>query len=309
MSEDSVKVGRRGLFHRSLLANLLFCGCVALASLYVWKVWSGGRQPYYHGRSLSHWVKMYANGDQSAGTAIREIGTNGIPALVRMLHAKDSAPRIALYRFLQWLHAPEFDLNSAIQQQLLACAAFEALGASGKSAIPELTPLACDTNIFCAGCVALAAMGPEGVATLSELLTNGSPVVRCAVVAGLGKVRNDASLAATALATAAGDPNQGVRWMAACSLGNMATEPAVAVPALINLAKDPSRAVRASALEALGQLGKAAKPGMEIICRATNDPDSLIRAAAVSSLGKIQQSGEGDKMSLKMKTPLIPVIP
>src|SRR5436189_6407795 len=87
----------KSLPHRLLLAGL-FIGLIAAALL----VALNPRGPKFQGRSLSSWLNQYsaniiAGGDddriamrESARMAIRSIGTNAIPELLKLLTKTDS---------------------------------------------------------------------------------------------------------------------------------------------------------------------------------------------------------------------------
>ena len=68
--------------------------------------WQGllEREPVYQGKSLSFWLQGYIQGGSYIGVwpepevdeAVRQIGTNAIPALLHMLRAHDSKLKLAL---------------------------------------------------------------------------------------------------------------------------------------------------------------------------------------------------------------------
>ncbi|MCX6929420.1 MAG: HEAT repeat domain-containing protein [Verrucomicrobia bacterium] len=117
-------------------------------------------QPYYNGRSLQEWIKVYARPDwyspgaqADAEKAIVQIGTNAIPFLVKWIAYKPHPsrtkqfaatiiPMLPLVRDFppakHWLYGGdprEFRANAAAE-------AFDIFGPSASFAIPELAKLA-----------------------------------------------------------------------------------------------------------------------------------------------------------------------
>jgi len=79
-----IKVDYRQM-RRGRRALLIVAGCVLLACA-VWVVWPGQKEPEYQGKKLSEWLYLYVvthGADEGAAAAVREIGTNGLPWLMR----------------------------------------------------------------------------------------------------------------------------------------------------------------------------------------------------------------------------------
>src|SRR5947209_5339007 len=73
--------------------------------------------PLYKGKPLTHWLRgyddwpgVYALGDATGPTrsdadaAVRHAGTNAIPALLRLLQARDSALKLKVLRWWDSMH-------------------------------------------------------------------------------------------------------------------------------------------------------------------------------------------------------------
>ncbi|MCX6925106.1 MAG: hypothetical protein NT154_18120, partial [Verrucomicrobia bacterium] len=76
---------------------------LALAGVTAWLVWRA-REPVYQGEPLSFWLEGNELNSMNSGqidALVREIGTNALPNLLRMLRAKDSPLRLKLMRFAQ----------------------------------------------------------------------------------------------------------------------------------------------------------------------------------------------------------------
>src|SRR5262245_29543566 len=81
--------------------RFILVATIAIISLAEWKMFAP-RQPSYNGKPLSYWLSRYenrilgkgalnSNEQQEADKAVREIGTNAIPYLLKLAGRKDSA--------------------------------------------------------------------------------------------------------------------------------------------------------------------------------------------------------------------------
>ena len=254
--------------------------------------WPSGpsqREPVYGGLSLSVWLDRYDRGDPSAQMAIRTIGTNAVPALLRMLRARDSWARQQAYTSVALLHLPGIHIDSAVQRQILGLAGINSLGSAAANMLPDILPLLNDSNLCYAAAWAASATGSHGVRALACIATtNASVAARCAAVSGLGRAEQDRDFAAATLARCAKDSHFAVREAAARAIGQLRDAPASSVAALVAAVTDSNRVVRSAALEALGLFGKEAGNADAVVSRATNDPDPLVRSAAIIALDKIE---------------------
>src|SRR5580698_7244640 len=103
-------------------------------------------EPVYNGKPLSYWLQGFGNvsknttlpNDGEATAAIRQIGTNAIPTLLRMLRAHDSPFKS---RFLKWAYHYRFvrlRYQSAGNLNMEALRGFSELGPAATDAIPDL---------------------------------------------------------------------------------------------------------------------------------------------------------------------------
>src|SRR5689334_16661721 len=88
---------------------LVFVGLV-LACVLAVVVWPGEKEPVYEGRKLSAWVLQLNNplGEwgtakemSEASNAIRSLGTNAVPWLLKWVAQEPSAFKRHVYRFLK----------------------------------------------------------------------------------------------------------------------------------------------------------------------------------------------------------------
>src|SRR5436190_17218266 len=134
---------------------------VALAGYALWP-----HEPRWQGRSLSSWLVDLApdkpQGTRiAAATAVRALGTNAVPFLLDWMREPEVEPRWKL-RLQAWLSRQslvkvKFEL--AGDRRRKSVLAFEALGDTGRSAVPELAQLLCDPDANRRGDAAAALAG------------------------------------------------------------------------------------------------------------------------------------------------------
>src|SRR5260370_23320474 len=123
---------------RILLVLLL----VAVLSTISWLVLRPhDSEPIYKGRPLNYWLRTYGPGNSfsaqtNAVEAVRQIGANAIPTLLRRFRAHDSNFKLKLIQLLQKQHHINLNLRTAEQKHSDALFGFMALAANGKSAVP-----------------------------------------------------------------------------------------------------------------------------------------------------------------------------
>ncbi len=111
----------------------------ALIVVYLLVSGGGSREPSWKGIKLTEWMYGHLSinhgefFDNDGVTAIKAIGTNGLPTLIKMLGTKDSALETM---FIGWFHG-----HLAIEKRACASTAIEILGTNAFSAIPDLVKL------------------------------------------------------------------------------------------------------------------------------------------------------------------------
>ena len=156
---------------------------VALVSAIVWVALSREPDPVSQGKPLSVWLKN-ESGTGESGEAVRQIGTNAIPTLLRLLRVKDSALKIKLMELVQRQHIIKIEYMSADGWHYRARNAFGDLGTNAQMAVPALIKIA-DDNIspisrLCA-IQSVCYIGPparEAVPSLLRWATNADSDVR-----------------------------------------------------------------------------------------------------------------------------------
>ena len=237
VTSDNLSARRRAL--RRLLWLVVVLGLGLVAS-FVWL--QRERTPQFQNRPLMEWAADLNLGDPvkhaAAEQAIRAIGTNGLPTLIRALQERDShlgqatlaaerrlSPR--LYHFLYRRVKPE---QAALDRR----AAARALGVLGPDAVPAAGALGTALSdpqmmVSTVAVEALAAMGRAGVPALAGALGSASPAMQTAILDVLGRLGPEAAMAGSAvkqLVTTTTDEN--VIKQAARTLGRLSGGEAMA---------------------------------------------------------------------------------
>jgi hypothetical protein len=249
---------------------LLLLGA-GIACLLVALILRSGREPAYHHRSLSQWLKIARTTNLSrekaeeAADAIRHIGTNGLPLLLawaiseprnqgwkrRVLALPDSIVPKSLRIWAQ----TRGDVTRANEAKL----GISILGPQGAPVIPQLTQLAItpvyDSTASWAA-EALGDIGPAAFPALVQILTNSSSYNRFAVISALTRFGTNAL---PALIWSLGDTNKSISGAAASAIGRIGLEPALSVPVLTKCLRSPNGATRVGAALALTEFGGDAR--------------------------------------------------
>lgn len=241
---------------RILLAGLLVVVLCALAGL-VW-LSTGAPEPTYKGKPLSYWLAGYdrssgppsTNGPplpdwQDANKAVKAIGTNAVPILMRKLRQNDSKLKTAVMDLLRKQRLIKLNLPPQFSN-FTAARAFSALGPLASNAVPELVAMFdSDRSPFAQQVVPqiLSEIGPGAAPAIPMLLrgtTHTNVIVRNNSVYALGRIGTEATLVVPALIQCLVDPDALIRAQAANALGNLGKDAESAVPALVQLwGKEP----------------------------------------------------------------------
>jgi HEAT repeat protein len=206
---------------------------------------------------------------QLAEIAVRTIGTNGIPTLLKMLGKKDSATKSRLLDFWgwhvqtnrylpAWVRYPGWWRNQAVIQQSEAEGGFRLLGADARQAVPALISLY-EQNVspFSQGATsrALNALGPAAqtmaIPSYLRAAASSNGEIREVAVLALHGVNAEHVEVVPALTQALSDTNALVRLVAADGVRKFGTNAQQAVPALVLLLSDRDARVCGAASYAL----------------------------------------------------------
>src|SRR5579884_1785328 len=130
---------------------LLLVGAIAGA---VWLA-QPPAEPTYEGKTLTYWLTNWQNGSGQSiddaqivksREAVRHIGTNAVPTLLRMLRAKDSTVKIKMYELMSRQDKFNVPFTSVEQGKPLTQIAFWFLGDLATNAAPALIQMCTNEN-------------------------------------------------------------------------------------------------------------------------------------------------------------------
>lgn len=219
------------------------------------------REPEYDGLPLSTYLRSLTYSqvrlERSARDAIRAIGSNAVPHLVKILDARESRFKTWFnelanqYSFIRFRFAP---LDARQIQAAMAC---QELGPTAAPAIPSLTRLIDDPQMGSWAVAALAEISPQTFQQLTNALNSRWPATRSAAVGHL-RLARPRERAVAPLLTALGSQEFHLRGLAAESLGALGVYSPEVITALTACLDDPEAYVRLSAARSLGWCGGAA---------------------------------------------------
>ena len=279
-------------------ARLVFALLAVITLVVVAILASHSQEPVYQGKRLSVWLQDYGDGGSSVGApvtdeAIRQMGTNAIPWLLKLLHSKDSNLKVALTRLLGKQSVIQFRFTFASAHYGRACRAFKALGPTAKAAVPPLIELLDNQEAGDFAAVgdfaawSLAAIGPESVQPLIPALADGNPVVRARAADALGRIGPSAESAVGALVKCLKDSDSYTRTRAADALGEINRQPSFVVPAVVESLSDANAGVRFWAAESLGKFGARATIAITPLLDHLEDPSRDVILSVARALDKI----------------------
>lgn len=283
-------------------------------------------EPVYQGLPLSRWLERYQSDADSPETdeAVRAVGAEAIPLLLRNLRVRDSAVRLLLGRIgvhtslaeIHHLRAEKgfsalgaaasnavpallqvYAQNASVTARHAAANALVEIGPAAGIAVPALAESCASTNAqeraFALYTLGRMALQPDRVVPiLVRGLNDGDREVRYQAAFGLSSfafMGGNAQAAIPALVQSLQDSYLGVRCGAAQALGQIHAETDRVVPALLQSLKDSDPYVRIHSAAALGRFGTNAKAGLEPLIEMMNDGTNGERDAASNALRQINQ--------------------
>jgi len=223
--------------------------------------------PVYKGKRLSMWLEGYDSPltnivrMEEANAAVRYVGTDAIPILLRRLRAKDAPLKDSLIKLAQKQHVIKFFHKPALTQHEEAEWGFVALGLDGRSAVPALIELYAQNK--------------------------SDPILRSMLSGALGAIGVNAREAIPALVQGLTDSNTYVCAYAASALGQIHCEPQLVVPALINCLTNRDWHTKELTMGALATFGANAKSAIPALTQLKDDSDARVKEAAKDALFQI----------------------
>ena len=268
-----------------------------------WFALTRQREPRYDGRSLSEWLRLH---EQEVMTrhftgkpadAVRHIGTNALPFLVRWIQEYEMFPpwKVRLRNYAANLGSPggEILMETIAKRELRAVrafSAFELLGEAAAPAIPDLVRVANQGNSGSspAATAALVHLGKDALPPLLALMTDSTFPFRNEAMMSVGRMHylgTNAHPAVVLLIQSLSDPH--LATSAAKVLGNLRLESDITVPALVECTHSPQKLLRMCAANSLGKFGASARPAVPHITKLLVDTDDSVRMAATNTLALI----------------------
>jgi hypothetical protein len=250
-------------------------------------------EPSYEGVLLSKWLDQFSidkpvDGHEKAVEAVRRIGSNALPLLIKRLCYRDNVFEKAIYSRIG-----RQDIPHSVRVQETALSGFKALGPAAAASIPELRRLSV-TEPYCL--LALGAIGPKTLPILSSELTNSNPQLRAFAVAGLRLLGDAAEECKPSILALTRDQNFRVRLSAILTLGDLKPSSSNEVLcALSDRLDDSENAIRAQAAIALGKYGGFASEAIPILESKLNDPSPYVSSHIRTSLEMIRSEVGGFK--------------
>jgi HEAT repeat protein len=266
------------------LSALIIAGCV---------IFSPSKQPVYQNRTLDSWLEDFdrnpsKTGQQSynASQAVRGIGTNAIPHLLRMLKAEDSSLKLSLVKAAKGQSIVPIRFTPANIKIHRALVGVTALGRQATETYPILTNLASRNPEMANEAVpALSSLGERALPFLTDLFTATTPIVRSSILA---RAPLNGEAAVPLFLKGLNDEDADVRGVAAYNLRYIKKRADLTVPALIQCLADPVPDVRKYAAWSLGEYGARAESSVQYLEEMRGDDSTDVRSAVEDALQKIR---------------------
>jgi hypothetical protein len=234
-------------------------------------------------------------------TAIQQIGTNGIPFLLKWVAldtspspikriardlSRNLPPRTVPLKIWEWADSP----SPVGPLAAGAVNAFGVLGERAASASPRLARLARNSSGVGPATQAvnsLVRIGPSAVPALVSVVTNRSGRARFAAAISLPQFGTNVLPAIPALVRVLSDPDGEVVAATAMCLTRIYAEPQLVVPALTAALGHQDRVARSAAAYALADFGWSARSAVPALMAARQDGEWSVANAATEALRRI----------------------
>jgi hypothetical protein len=285
---------------------MLFVSVPVLAVALLWIVLREPVEPVYQGKKLSEWVAQYAfhrSVDQESERAIRAIGTNGLPCMVRWLpRTRDKVAEQKYKWFTRISRSPRplammlFRVpgirnwswqGQSTMPSVRALTCFQILKKDGAPALPKLVHFATENEeleIRVTAIMAMSFIGRDAVPALYKMVTNREYANRPSVAAALGEIREagERHEVVIALLDCYREQDIALARCAGDALGKLAVEPELIVPPLIEGLKNQN--LTFTCARSLGRYGAAAREAVTPLLQALNEPNQAFRREILETL-------------------------
>jgi len=295
--EEGNKIENRGR-RRKVLIVLAVCVLVGIG---VATFWPGEREPEYNGKKLSEWLELCQAPDPSTPQdAVRNIGTNALPWLVRWLNHDTPAWKNKLRKFKFFDRAPQrlqMMIWARERRSWHASEGFRILRGIGHPAIPELTRIIdnypADSSRH--AIYSLGQVGGDAVWPLLEVATNKANAVQlrqCAFDAlatgKFPKVETDEEHMSPLFPILIPYLHEkGLEQPTMRLIGHLVLTPDVALYVSTNAVTSPSAEVRVSAIQWGAKIATNTAQLILELKKCLQDSDMNVRQEATNALQKI----------------------
>jgi len=262
--------------------------CIVASAMLTWRM-GPSPEPSYEGQSLTHWLDRYNEAERTEGIAvsdaIRAMGTNTLPYLLRHLRQKPSTLKLNLFLVAEEYHLALFSpprITPYLGPSLLA---LRALGSTAKPLVPDLLRMFEDNKTMAVGGLALFSIGTESIPAFEEACSSTNSTARIEAAIFLAVLPNDSHSEPDYLCTWS-------KFRANSPLQVYVTRP-WSKYLIVDLASQARNhrdvAVRRASIEALANYNRTSQNDQpqtvaKTLRKAMNDPDAGVRQAAVEAL-------------------------
>jgi HEAT repeat protein len=284
---------------RPKLWILLGCGIAAVLILTLWRE----REPRFEEHSLFEWIAIADHGDRDGEfskkegqEAVRHIGTNAIPFLIKCIEYRERPWQTRLgglcSKLPEKLAEPVSGLieGHGAQRQEAAFSGLHILGPGAKSAIPALTNLLTAQPQLAYYCMTiLAQIGGDGLTPVLNAVTNQSSpyrIVAFDAFVGLDTNRPLDQIVVATLTNCLAETNRELAFYAAQILCCHNAEKELAMKTLVDALGNDDKKIRQSAISHLKislRLGYSV-PALLRFLQDTNSPLSPYSAGVLGEL-------------------------
>jgi HEAT repeat protein len=257
-----VELQNKGRFRRKLW---ILHSC-AIALILITTLWRE-REPRYEDHSLLEWIAIADHGDKNseyserdALEAVRHIGTNAIPFLIKCIGYRERPWQTRLgslcYKLPEKIANPLSHLveGNGAQRQLTAFSGLYILGSDARTALPALTNLLTQPSLVDYCMPVLIQIGGDGLTAVLNVVTNqASPFRRAAIgsLVGLDTNRPLDQVIVSTLTNSLADTNRELAFYAAQILCRHHSEKELAMKTLVDALQITDKKLRSSAISHL----------------------------------------------------------
>jgi HEAT repeats len=261
LNPDQPAPKRRRWFLRFLVSLAI----IVLFGIIGWSLLQPPAEPLYQGKPISTFLLGYSEYVDAPGAstsyldnwdggeaAMKAVGANAIPTLLRMMRARDTKFKLALIKLLQKQTVVPVTYTPAEAKNFAATIGFRRLGPVGISALPDLVRIYkanLSPSSTTAASRAIYDLAPYAIPQIDHAMSNGNTRVRRCLIGALASIHVQPAVLVPLLTKSLHDPDADVRSTAAGALAYYGRDAQSAIPDLRALAADSKYPDAASAAQ------------------------------------------------------------